>query len=100
MRKIEVRNVCKKFDELEVLKGIDMTVDEGEVVAIIGPSGGGKSTFLRCLNKLETINGGTILVDGETLVSTDEKGNVNYAGNSSQIALSDCLQNGHGVPAV
>ncbi|WP_295360117.1 amino acid ABC transporter ATP-binding protein [uncultured Succiniclasticum sp.] len=86
MRKIEARNVCKKFDELEVLKGIDMTVDEGEVVAIIGPSGGGKSTFLRCLNKLETINGGTILVDGETLVSTDEKGNVNYAGNSSQIA--------------
>jgi polar amino acid transport system ATP-binding protein len=86
MRKIEVRNVCKKFDELEVLKGIDMTVDEGEVVAIIGPSGGGKSTFLRCLNKLETINGGTILVDGETLVSTDEKGNVNYAVNSSQIA--------------
>ena len=86
MRKIEARNVCKKFDELEVLKGIDMTVDEGEVVAIIGPSGGGKSTFLRCLNKLETINGGTILVDGETLVSTDEKGNVNYAGNSSRIA--------------
>ena len=79
MRKIEVRNVCKKFDELEVLKGIDMTVDEGEVVAIIGPSGGGKSTFLRCLNKLETINGGTILVDGETLVSTDEKGNSQIA---------------------
>ena len=86
MLKIEVKNVCKKFDDLEVLKGIDMTVDEGEVVAIIGPSGGGKSTFLRCLNKLETINGGTIIVDGETLVSTDEKGKVNYAGNSSQIA--------------
>ena len=86
MRKIEAKNVCKKFDDLEVLKGIDMTVDEGEVVAIIGPSGGGKSTFLRCLNKLETINGGTIVVDGETLVSTDEKGNVNYADNSSQIA--------------
>ena len=47
---------------------------------------GKRSTFLRCLNKLETINGGTILVDGETLVSTDEKGNVYYAGNSSQIA--------------
>ena len=86
IRKIEAKNICKKFDELEVLKSIDMTVDEGEVVAIIGPSGGGKSTFLRCLNKLETINGGTIIIDGETLVSTDEKGNVNYASNSSQIA--------------
>ena len=86
MRKIEAKNICKKFDDLEVLKSIDMTVDEGEVVAIIGPSGGGKSTFLRCLNKLETINGGTIIIDGETLVSTDEKGNVNYADNSSRIA--------------
>ena len=53
MRKIEAKNICKKFDDLEVLKSIDMTVDEGEVVAIIGPSGGGKSTFLRCLNLLE-----------------------------------------------
>ena len=86
MRKIEAKNICKKFDDLEVLKSIDMTVDEGEVVAIIGPSGGGKSTFLRCLNKLETINGGTIIIDGETLVSTDEKGTVNYADNSSRIA--------------
>ena len=86
MRKIEAKNICKKFDDLEVLKSIDMTVDEGEVVAIIGPSGGGKSTFLRCLNKLETINGGTILIDSETLVSTDEKGNVHYADNSTQLA--------------
>ena len=60
MRKIEAKSICKKFDDLEVLKSIDMTVDEGEVVAIIGPSGGGKSTFLRCLNKLETINGGSM----------------------------------------
>jgi len=86
MRKIEAKNICKNFEDLEVLKGIDMTVDEGEVVAIIGPSGGGKSTFLRCLNKLETINKGTILIDGETLVSTDEKGNVSYAEDSSRIA--------------
>ena len=86
MRKIEAKSICKKFDNLEVLKSIDMTVDEGEVVAIIGPSGGGKSTFLRCLNKLETINGGTILVDGETMVSTDEKGNVKYSENSSRLA--------------
>ncbi len=86
MRKIEAKNICKNFEDLEVLKGIDMTVDEGEVVAIIGPSGGGKSTFLRCLNKLETINKGTILIDGETLVSTDDKGNVSYAEDSSRIA--------------
>ena len=86
MRKIEAKNICKNFEDLEVLKGIDMTVDEGEVVAIIGPSGGGNSTFLRCLNKLETINKGTILIDGETLASTDEKGNVNYAEDSSRIA--------------
>ena len=86
MRKIEAKNICKNFEDLEVLKGIDMTVDEGEVVAIIGPSGGGKSTFLRCLNKLETINKGTVLIDGETLVSTDDKGNVSYAEDSSRIA--------------
>ncbi len=86
MRKIEAKSICKKFDDLEVLKSSDMTVDEGEVVAIIGPSGGGKSTFLRCLNKLETINGGTIIIDGETLVSTDENGSVRYADNSSRIA--------------
>jgi polar amino acid transport system ATP-binding protein len=86
MRKIEAKKICKKFGDLEVLKSIDMTVDEGEVVAIIGPSGGGKSTFLRCLNKLETINGGTIIIDGDTLVSTDENGNVHYADNSSKIA--------------
>lgn len=45
MRKIEVRNVCKKFDELEVLKGIDMTVDEGEVVAIIGLPAAARAPF-------------------------------------------------------
>ena len=86
MRKIEAKHICKNYEDLEVLKGIDMTVEEGEVVAIIGPSGGGKSTFLRCLNKLETINKGTILIDGETMVSTDEKGNVTYPENSSRIA--------------
>ena len=85
MRKIEIKNICKSFDELDVLQGIDMTVDEGEVVTIIGPSGGGKSTLLRCLNKLETINKGTILIDGETLADTDETGNVTYADDASRI---------------
>ena len=67
MKKIEARNIYKKFQNLEVLKGIDLEVNEGEVVAVIGPSGGGKSTLLRCLNKLETIEKGTIIIDGETL---------------------------------
>ena len=74
MKKIEARNIYKKFQNLEVLKGIDLEVNEGEVVAVIGPSGGGKSTLLRCLNKLETIEKGTIIIDGETLVKETANG--------------------------
>ena len=74
MKKIEARNIYKKFQNLEVLKGIDLEVNEGEVVAVIGPSGGGKSTLLRCLNKLETIEQGTIIIDGETLVKETANG--------------------------
>lgn len=67
MNKIKAQNIWKKFNKLEVLKGIDLEVNEGEVVAVIGPSGGGKSTLLRCLNKLETIDCGSITIDGEVL---------------------------------
>ena len=74
MKKIEARNICKKFQNLEVLKGIDLEVNEGEVIAVIGPSGGGKNTLLRCLNKLETIEQGTIIIDGETLVKETANG--------------------------
>ena len=74
MKKIEARNIYKKFQNLEVLKGIDLEVNEGEVVAVIGPSGGGKSTLLRCLNKLETIEKGTIIIDGETLAKETSNG--------------------------
>lgn len=65
--KIKATNIWKKFNNLEVLNGIDLEVNEGEVVAVIGPSGGGKSTLLRCLNKLETIDKGSIIIDGEEL---------------------------------
>ena len=61
---IEIENVRKSFGSLEVLKGIDLTVDKGEVLTVIGGSGSGKSTLLTCINGLEPINGGRILVDG------------------------------------
>ncbi|WP_024799827.1 amino acid ABC transporter ATP-binding protein [Nocardia sp. BMG51109] len=64
---IDVRNVSKSFGDLQVLKNIDLTVQEGEVVLLLGPSGSGKSTLLRTLNCLETIDSGTIAVCGETM---------------------------------
>lgn len=79
MKKIEARNIHKSFQELNVLQGIDLDVEEGEVIAVIGPSGSGKSTLLRCLNKLETINRGTIIIDGELLADTSSTGEVVYA---------------------
>ena len=65
--KVIVNNLKKNFGKNEVLKGIDLTINQGEVVCIIGPSGSGKSTFLRCLNRLEDINGGEVLVDGTNI---------------------------------
>ena len=64
---ITVKNLHKKFDKLEVLQGVNLTVDRGDVIAIIGPSGCGKSTFLRCLNLLETPSAGEISFGGEYL---------------------------------
>ena len=61
---IEIRNLHKSFGDLQVLKGVDLTVSAGEVVCIIGPSGSGKSTVLRCINRLETPTSGTVVVDG------------------------------------
>jgi glutamate transport system ATP-binding protein len=64
---VVLEKVNKYFGDLHVLKDIDLTVHRGEVVVVIGPSGGGKSTLCRSINRLEPINDGTILVDGETL---------------------------------
>ena len=73
--KIVVKNLKKTFGHLEVLKDINMEVEEGEVVCLIGPSGSGKSTFLRCLNRLEDITDGVVLVDGHAM--SDKKINLN-----------------------
>ncbi|MEV4254112.1 amino acid ABC transporter ATP-binding protein [Spirillospora sp. NPDC049652] len=64
---VVLENVNKHFGELHVLKDINLTIDQGEVVVIIGPSGGGKSTLCRSINRLEPIDGGTILIDGKKL---------------------------------
>ncbi len=64
---VMVTNVRKQFGENVVLKDINLEVSEGEVLCLIGPSGSGKSTLLRCINLLETIDGGQIVVDGETI---------------------------------
>ena len=72
---IKVENLEKKFDDLEVLKGISLEVDKGDVIVIIGASGSGKSTFLRCLNLLEEPTGGKIYFEGTDI--TDPKVDIN-----------------------
>ena len=72
---IKVENLHKKFNQLEVLKGIDVNVEKGEIIAIIGPSGSGKSTFLRCINRLEEPTYGKIFIDGENIL--DKKTDIN-----------------------
>jgi len=71
---VEIRNVYKRFGDLEVLKGIDLTVNRGKIISIIGPSGSGKSTLLRSVNHLEVIDKGTILLDGVQVNRPDMKG--------------------------
>ena len=61
---IDVINLKKSFGSVEVLKGINMTINKGDIVAIIGPSGSGKSTFLRCLNCMEDPTSGQIIFNG------------------------------------
>lgn len=69
---LEVKNLRKKFGKTEVLKGIDFTLEKGEVLSIIGSSGSGKTTLLRCLNFLETAEVGTISVNGEKIFDGEE----------------------------
>lgn len=79
MNMIKAINIYKQFNHLEVLKGISLEVNKGEVIAIIGPSGSGKSTFLRCLNRLETIDQGILEIGGDTLAANGPDGQVRYA---------------------
>ncbi|MGI5487159.1 amino acid ABC transporter ATP-binding protein [Microtetraspora malaysiensis] len=71
MSTVEIRNLRKSFGKLEVLKGIDFTVEAGQVVCVIGPSGSGKSTLLRCVNMLERPTSGRVVVDGTEITDPD-----------------------------
>src|SRR3954470_7865971 len=62
---VRAQGVRKRFGRLEVLKGIDLTVERGQVCCLLGPSGSGKSTFLRCINHLEKVDGGKLTVAGD-----------------------------------
>ncbi len=79
MKLLEMKNIKKSFGDLEVIKDISLSVEEGEILSIIGPSGSGKSTILRCATMLETITGGEIIYMGEKAAYTDKNGNVVYA---------------------
>ena len=73
---IEIKNLTKSFGHLQVLKGIDLEISQGEVTVIMGPSGSGKSTLLRCINRLEDITSGTVIVDGHDIM--DKNTDINF----------------------
>ena len=84
---VQARDICKAFNGTEVLKKVSLDIHKGEVMAVIGPSGSGKSTFLRCLNHLEVIDAGSVVVEGQTLVSTNAQGQVQYAPEAQMRAI-------------
>ena len=73
MSYLEIKNFIKSFDKTEVLKDISFTMEKGEVLSVIGSSGSGKTTLLRCLNFLESPDGGKMFLDGELLIDADGK---------------------------
>ena len=82
---VRAERVCKRFGRFEALRGVDLTVQPGEVTVIIGPSGSGKSTFLRCINHLEQISAGRLWVDGE-LVGYRQDGDRLYELREREVA--------------
>lgn len=72
---IKIKNLCKNYEDLEVLKNISVDIKKGDIIAIIGPSGGGKSTFLRCLNRLEEPSSGSIIINNQNIL--DKKCDIN-----------------------
>ncbi len=84
---IVLENIHKAFGALQVLKGIDLKVVEGEVVCVIGPSGSGKSTLLRCINHLERCTTGKILIDGEIMDERHDNRDLHKISNAKVLSL-------------
>lgn len=82
---IELKNIHKSFNETEVIKGIDLTVDKGEVVTLIGCSGSGKTTLLRMMNALEIPTDGTVYVNGKTYTEKDKKSQIEVRKQSGMV---------------
>ncbi len=85
---LEIKNISKSFDKLEVLKDISFSVNEGEVISIIGPSGSGKSTLLRCATLLETMDKGMLKFGDKNAADMDKNGNAVYVSKSELRKLS------------
>lgn len=82
---LDIKNIHKRFGELEVLHGISLTAEKGDVISLIGSSGSGKSTFLRCINLLEMPEVGEISLDGSAIDFTTGKGGIRVASNEKQV---------------
>ena len=98
MNVLTMQDVRKSFGSLEVLKGISLTVGEGEAVSVIGPSGSGKSTLLRCATLLETMDGGSLAYGNDFAATMDAEGKSVYADKAALRRIKKPLR--AGVPAV
>ena len=81
---LQAEDIVKRFGSIEVLRGVSVRARQGVVISMIGASGSGKSTFLRCLNLLEQPNAGRIIVDGDELSLVPDKNGALKAANSAQ----------------
>lgn len=91
MKIVEINHCRKQFDRLEVLKDISLSVEQGQVVSVIGPSGSGKSTLLRCATMLETMDGGDLIYMGEYAAKENADGKVVYAASKELKKISQCF---------
>ncbi|CAN0655314.1 amino acid ABC transporter ATP-binding protein [Nitratireductor sp. L1-7-SE] len=87
---LEIQALRKRYGSVEVLKGVDCTMQQGEVISIIGSSGSGKTTMLRCINMLEDFQGGRILIDGEP-IGYEERNGVRVRKSEKEIARQRAL---------